>query len=612
AATTAVTPEAGSDALGGRVAMTARFLTQGSLHPFVDILWSFGTVGGEALQVWFYPFTGPRAARFLAASIVLILAFSRLFYWSKAGAILAPFMVSSLLLVHFVFGGIDTFQSFFWLASAWALFRAKQSKSLVFYAGFLASCAAAVKLNGLGAALAAALMLLFLYKRIGDIIRFGLWFSLGFTLGLAPWLGRSFFLTGNPLFPFFPAWFPNSIQNPPPISRFGVGLDWPNVLTVPWLIFAKPEKFVEVGGLNPAMVFILFLVLISLAWTRARALSAAALGTWLFWLLTEQNLRYSLAANFVTVAAASLCLVPPTLHLRKATIAAATLLGTLLAFPADYARPIGWIFRGAGGLPFPQELLAKNLTEPEYSAVNIPTYAPGQLVKASRHPWPQVCETGLRDHLYVPGTQPTNWHSLQPLSQWIAELHFAATVDAAARAARKLNCDFIMLHAGQFAALPSHRRPPVFSEAFWQRFGEVMGAVRQTVLLRRKGVPTHAFEGSEVQSFQVTFFSDHPLPPPGAAGTPLIKEGRLWSQPIPLKKAGLLRCQWIAGEASSGFLDVAARSAENRLLLFYRQDFSLEQNEIFVFYQTMPEQTATISISINGTFSLPELQCTVR
>lgn len=593
-----VVPEIGADALGGRAAMSLRFLAQGSLDPFQDILFSFGTVGGEALQCWFVPFAGPRVARFLAVGIVFSLLFARPLNRPGALVWLLPGALSSLFLWQFAVGHVDIPQALFWLAAVWSAARSGRSPSQWAIAGFLAGAAAAVKLNGLGAALASLAILPFDRQRWANKVKSLACFFCGFGVGLGPWLARSFLITGNPVFPFAGPLFPRAIQNPPPLARFGIGLHWPEILRLPYLIFTSPERFVEAGGLNPFLFAVFVVSLWGLLRRSARKFTVASLATWAFWTITEQNLRYAVPAVCLTSLAASLTFLTSSKKGVSRHLLPALLMGTLVGTVSDYKAPVAWFLRAPTGLAFPYELISWQESERNFLARTVPSAELGETIKQAGTPWPQVCQVGFRDHLYVPGTQPVLWHSLQPLSSFSLALFSAANPLAALRAARSLSCDWIMLELGKNSEVATEKRVGVFSESFWNSFGVLEGALRRTVLLRRHDVP------SKLQPWQ--WGPPQPLLLHGSQG-----ERRFWSDSQPVSSGGFLRCTFSVSAPAEGFLDLAARGENNKLLMFFRQEFRLAPFEHFLLLQTLPPAAVVWSLSFSGVVAVDDLQCQV-
>lgn len=588
-------PEVGADGLQIRVAGTARFLDQGSLTPFEDNVWSFGTVGAEALQAWLFPFAGTRVSRLLALGVVLVLASSRP-AWGGAGAGYLPLLLSSLVYWHFSSGHADLLQSLFWISAFWVVIFARKKASGWFLAGLLSGAATAVKLNGLGCMITCGLAVLFSQKSPSRVFRAIALFGFGVVSTLGPWLLRTYLLTGNPVFPFAAALFPHSLQNPPVVHHYGIGLRWPDTLTVPVQMFTHPERFVEVGSYNILFAFILLLAHVGLFLPPVRILGWNSLLCWVFWLITEQNLRYSLPAAWST---SLLCVYV----LRVAgkgrlfrVLSWVILVGAMASMVVDLVLPTGWFIRGPSGAMLPQELVIGQESKQEYLGRMVPSSVLGAMVRTSGNPFPQVCEVGLSDHLYVPGRQPALFHSLEPLATRVYRLLASEDQDGALREAHRLDCDWLIVNMAPRLRDPLEKRAGVFSESFWQRFGELEAAVRQQVLLRsnrrRHGPSLWVWQSSFVPTISWDISNRR------AACGPFFVEGRTF-----------VRCRWRTTVPTVGHVDLAARSPEGRLILFYRQDFTSAPGFHSLLVQTLPPTTGSWSLVFSGVWPGLHVEC---
>lgn len=604
-------PEAGSDALGGRVALTKRFLEQGSLEPFQDIAYSFGVVGGEALQSFFYPFAEVHVARLLAVGLCGVLFFSFQNWKPFARLWLVPLVVSSLTLWQFTSGHVDLLQALFWAAAFFTAFRFLRTGENWFVPGLLAGSAAAVKLNGLVTALGCAVMLLGttqFRRRFYQAITF----SAGFLLALGPWLLRSYHLTGNPLFPFAQQFFPGSIQQNLAFGGASTGLKWKEILHLPYLLIVQPERFVEAGAFHPLVILGLVFTFWSLFAKSIRPLAAGASVSWLFWAFSVRNLRYALGPAWLstlTVFYLALLWTKKRIGTRLTPLA----LGSILVAAGalwDFSRATGWFLRTPTGFAFPVERFLKAGQVRGYVDEPIPSAILGRFIRDSRQPWPQVCEAGLRDHLYIPGTQPNLWHSLEPLASGSYRLFFGNSIGSALQASTQLGCDWILLHLGPHSKTPLERRNGVFSLEFWKRFGRLRGALGAYVLLEKKGSnrDQESWLPHPILSFeQPKLLGD--LGGPERDKATLSQVQRITSQVLPVRSANLISCTWRANGPSEGFVDLVVRDETGDLLVFSRQDFVMAVGETFLFFHSLPQQSDKAQLSFHGQLALEKAQC---
>lgn len=603
-------PESGSDALGGRVALTKRFLEQGSITPFVDIAYSWGVVGGEALQCIFYLFAKEHVARLLAVACCALLFFSFSKWRVLAQLWIVPLLLSSLTLWQFVSGHVDLLQATFWTAAVLAALPLRKSDNWAI-PGALAGAAAAVKLNGLAAGLSCALMLLF-NRSPRRQLKALFTLALGSLTTLGPWLVRSYVATGNPLFPFAQSLFPGSIQHGLAFAIGSSSLQWNELLRIPYFLLAQPELFVEAGSFHPIVLLSVLLTVVAIQIRTIRPLGVASLVSWLFWLFSVRNLRYALAPSWLsTVTASHLSLSShPQNGWRRGLLLLLALTVGVGGSLWDFSRLTGWFLRAPTGLAFPLERLLSGQSQRGFSRASVPSAVLGDVVAKSGHPWPQVCQVGLRDHLYVPGTQPTLWHSLEPLARMIHTLFTAKSTEEAQRAAAQLSCDWIMLNLGRAFSLPLEQRSGPYALEFWHSFGKLRGAVGSLILLEAKARGASS-QGAFPESIRTYYFptSLEKIQPAGnmdANPVPLV-DGR--SAPFSVAGAHLIGCTWKALAPSQGFVDLSVRDERQNLLVFFRQEFRMNVQESFFSVQSLPPGASQAQLSFHGNVTVFSVRC---
>ncbi|MGQ9835828.1 MAG: hypothetical protein ACUVRQ_07595 [Thermoanaerobaculaceae bacterium] len=414
-------PEMGNDALGGRVALASRIVAQGKLVPDPTLAsFTMGWAGGELFYVWFYPFVGSSVARLWAWGILgLLLLWALSCEYSPSSALLAWLIVAASTQVWWqVFSGfVDLHQAFLALAAvfAWREYCDQKSLPAMAVTFFLAGSASAVKINALSLVLALALASAFcVLREKGDKLRrlvktFAV-AAVGFLVAVGPWALRSFWLTGNPTFPFFNSFWQSPLGPPKPMGPFfwpGQGvLNW---LFVPWNLFFSPEKFSNLGVFNPMLFFLLVVVLWLSWWERQTRIFLWVGGVWFFaWLVTDPHSRYLLPAAVVLMGAVWVAqekLVQKVLA-GYAVIGLAILLGFLWQITESLFFP----GRDVNGLTWPLNVIFGRQTEAAYLQSLLPTYAPCQYLNSRYGNRFSVWQLNVRDALYCEGTVYDTWH----------------------------------------------------------------------------------------------------------------------------------------------------------------------------------------------------------
>lgn len=428
----ALGPEVGADALGFRTAGPVQWMRAGAIAGLPEMMGSYGLCAGEVLNLLMLPLAGLPAAKVAQAGLGALAALgaARLVP-SGPGRhlLLVGFWGSTLVWWQYAWGFVDLTQLFFFFASILALVRwlEEGGRPWLAAAGATGALAAAVKLNGAGALAIGSLAVLLVDLRrhvstrrlagdLGALLLPGLLF-------LAPWLLRCFLLTGNPLFPFANGLFRSPLAPAVlPAARFGVGLDPAGLLSLPWQIVFRPDRFVELGTWHPALLALAPLGLVGLArvrdrralpWLGAGVLAAAA------WIATDQNGRYSLfAVLFLLIPlAAGVGAESPGPGSRLRSPAALLLAAFLLAgLGIQLCRPRSWLWRGVDGPALPIACVLGGQSRRDYLAAVVPTFPAGEWMERNRARPARILQlTGIRDHLYFGAPATSLPHGIEPL-----------------------------------------------------------------------------------------------------------------------------------------------------------------------------------------------------
>ena len=271
---------------------------------------------------------------------------------------------------------------------------------------------------------------------------------------LAPWYGRIFYYTGNPLFPFFPSLFPGmldawtfggTLPTRPPGDRF---VDF---LRLPWDVVFHRESVGWQPPFSPAFLLGVPLLLVAvLRLARVRWLLAAVVAYAAIFLLLPPDARYLVAVLpllSLALAAAVARWAPPRLALA---------LALALLLP-------GWLYGGyriwAQG-PVPVSVAARE----RYLERQLPAYPAVRFLNRSH---------GHRSTVYALRAENLFYYAEgRFLGDWNGPARFGLVMpllgqpEALWRELRRLGADHLLVVYGVVA-------PPVDDPAFRRRFRRV-------------------------------------------------------------------------------------------------------------------------------------------
>jgi len=643
----ALGPEVGADALGARIAMPVAWLRAGRIVPLPEMMLSYGSAGAEMLYLLVMPLAGLAAARVVTFGVaVLLLASTWLdVFGSRRDRHLAlwlfAFWGSTLVWWQFAWGFVDLVQMFFYYACILAVWVWLRESHPVYLgaAGVLGATATMVKLNGAGALAIAGIAVVGVtlyrtrsWRRVGTNL---LWLAVPTFVTLLPWLARSYALTGNPVFPFANQLFRSPLASLDLVAvHFGVGLAFPAVLTVPWGVFFDPRQFGGLGTYHPFLLAMLPLALVGLIGSGASGgwwLAAGGLAG-LSWLVTEQDIRYSLYAGFLLslAVAVGLARLYATL-VRKATrrlMLGWALAAVLVGFGVGVMRPLFWMWRDSAGPVLPTGVVLSGDSPAAYLSGKAGTYFCADWLNRHYGDRAKVWQVSVRDQLYVASPAFNQDHSIVPISQPLSELRRGARwrSDPAGIHQRLLELGYTHLMFDAASAVWSVEDNPdvatgVFSAAFQQRFLELecaywgwrlykVRAVEAPLPGRRSSAEPNLLRNP---AFEILDFGGQPYnwtrtgqPQVIQAGqvTVHLDPGVLISQPVQVQENALYELDVTAATGrpdAAGYAQINWLDSAGQLLLFWQQAIprsgSLRRYE---FAQTAPPGSRAALVLLGG------------
>ncbi|MCA8957121.1 MAG: hypothetical protein KDC87_13680 [Planctomycetes bacterium] len=633
----ALAPEVGPDALGFRTAGPVHWLRAGAIRPLPEMTGSYGACAGEMLYLLALPALGVPVGKIVQLLLgVLILASMRRepFAAERAGhAALWPLMFcgSTLLWVQFAWGFVDVTQLFFMYAAVLAVWhwrRSARDPGWLWAAGLCAGTAAAVKLNGGIAAVVVGVLWVGPSFRAGwrallaDSLRLGG----GVLAGLGPWLVRSWWVAGNPVFPFANRLFRSPlIDVEPPSHSFGVGTALPDLARLPWTLFFDPGKFVEVGAYHPALLALLPLGVAALLLRRSAAGSGANMPWWIAavvaggcWALTEQNARYSLFVLLFATVALGLGIESWRRRLGPTGggLLGVAVLGLCLAgFGSMVARKESWLWRGIRGPALPAAVVLGDEPIDRYLAVHRETYTSARWLNDAHGAAARVLQVyGLRDHLYFEAPATSLVHGIRSLIDPMNALFEPGGWRDDATAHRAL-CQHGYTHVlystldVRLNGLPDSRRTGLFRPAFTDRYLEPCFAAAALPALRLRAAPRAADQPPPPRRDVWPVTADPLRDWNVAGGQPRAEDGVLvlpagtqLTRAITVR-AGTLYALSVDGTVDPGgafTVQINWLDAADRLLLFWRRAVVPECPGRFEFWQTAPQGASKAFVYLSG------------
>jgi hypothetical protein len=596
----ALAPETGPDALGGRSALPVIWAREGSVRGVSEIFAAGMGIGGEILNLILLPFTGYNMAKIAAVATALALAGA---WRTMAGRAANSVWIFAVLIFfsgtaiwwQFFHGFLDIPLAFICVSALGALLQCQKRYDARWLAltAFLGGTAAGIKLNGGAVLIAATPVILSLAWRHGhwrSVSGAIGWGTAGLSLAFLVPVIRSYWLTGNPIFPFA-----NSIFRSPmaetalQASLYGATLS-AKTLLVPFTSILKPGGFGELGSYHPLMWLFVAWGAIGLFWAPRSAWSAWLIAgiMWLLWALSEQNLRYGIPSLACTMVAVILSLPSRGEDLSQPKGGGSQLFfggGVLLLIVGGIAvnvmRPSAWMWGSSGGPAMPLRLVTGQETSDMFLSLRLPSWALARVVNQTKGTKAVIWQTPwTRDHLYPMGRVVSHPHGdiriLKPLARLLPEANDNRSPAELAQSLREKGITHLMWEEGNYwiAGKAERDRKAVFSPEFCERYATLAAVDR--------GVRLYALREVARAAGEVPF------------------ERRPFQPQVPVAEAQLfgIEAKWMTKAQPAAYVDFAWFSVDDRLILFNRfsplanSDPSTQQ-----FWQTAPAGCAYVRVS---------------
>lgn len=645
----ALAPEVGADALGFRIAAPAIWLREGIIKPLPEMLNSYGYFAAEVLHLILLPFTGYNAAKILQFGLAIILIFSSIFQIFKpsqrkvAPLLLFAFWGCTTIWMQMVTGTVDLTQMFFYFACILSMrfwLDDIDNPIWLMIAGITGATATTIKLNGAGALGIAGLFVFcisfFRSRSLTKSFKNLQLLIIPAVLCLLPWLVRSYWLTKNPFFPFALDIFKSPLLETMPWAKFGVGVSFPAVLTVPWGLFFDPAKYVEVGTYHPLILVLGILGLVGLFWTSSRKdwfWLVAGVISYFLWLVTEQNLRYSLFAIYFLALALSLgfceLLKKVPNRISQFIIQPLLVVGIIGGFGMQALRPTFWMKGAVSGAAFPSNVVLGGQSDESYLTGTVPTYYCANWLNRHGGKNVKIFEMPpIRDHLYFEGTTRELFHGTlavtDPLIKGFSGSDRATDYPMLydtliSEGYTYLVYDILLMP--YLSNTPKSERPGVFSTYFEDTYMQLECADRGLMLFRIRSktelsdtsiqtepnlINNSGFEGQDKSGLLLNWSLSGDGSIIHVAGNPMLgfngQTTITQEVPVNIDETYQLDVDFQSVKAeSSATAQINGYDSSGKLSLFWREKISpTEKLTTYSFYQTAYSEVKTAVIYISG------------
>jgi hypothetical protein len=511
----ALAPETGPDALGFRIAGPVIWMRDGNIHPLPEMLGSYGFFAGEMLYLLVMPLAGTVAAKVVTFGLGVLMVLGTftqipsLRHNREFALWFFAFWGSTITWWQMIAGFVDLTQTFFYFGVflAQSFWLEDSNKTWLAVAGILGGMATVIKLNGVGAiAISGLITVAVVFSRKRSLrlaIASSLWIAIPAIFIILPWVARSYVLTGNPVFPFANTIFQSSLAPLETIAiKYGPGLKFPDILRVPWDVFSQPGRFTELGTYHPFLLAIAPLALIGFIGAQRRDLfwlgSAVLSGA--LWLVTEQNLRYSLYAGYLVSVVFAIGLM----RLGQSTVIpwlsclgrSSAIIMIAIGFTIQLFRPASWMWGPNSAPGFPSKVVFGEQSQSEYLASFTPTFTCAEWLNRNYGTQAKVWQVQfIRDHLNFQAQVFSLPHGIlpivQPLWQILNDSTWINNPAIIYSRLREIGFTHILYSTvlPPLVEIPIDQRGGIYSPSFERAYLQIECADRGVELYRIRAIP---------------------------------------------------------------------------------------------------------------------------
>lgn len=448
----ALAPETNSDAIGHHLAIAARMSLEHRLTMWPQFL-SMQSAHGSTLYAWGTLLASPIAGKIQNVVFGLILAagflvFSRRYLHPKAGVWAlamwcASSLVGGLLLTAYVdmmavsYALVSTFVLFLWIET--------RNRNWLVPLGFGLGTLIATKQASYTVVLPVVLVLLvFLFidsrRHWKKIIAGAVWCALSAAVICLPWMVRTWWLTGNPVFPTLnnvfrsPLWEPvNEVFGTDQL--WGTGRTLKSVLRLPLDLVFHPNRFSEAGTIGPAFLMLIPALLCIRQWRRwpFYLMGCIVLVSTLQWVIGIQYLRWFLLflPLWFLLGGCGIAGLMAGRSARLLKTSAVVMVATVIltGFGAD-AIATSWWLHGQSGAGMPYKVAFRMESRDTYLRRVTWDYPVIDYLNRS-YSHPKVLSLEIRNHLYPRVLFDGDVHAILPVRQRTTDIIRSGSEQAA-------------------------------------------------------------------------------------------------------------------------------------------------------------------------------------
>lgn len=489
----ALAPEVGADALALRIFAPNIWLKLGEIVGLPTTMGSYNFYAGEILHLIALPLMGFSSAKLLQFGFSVLLIYSSIFDvykgFKKAQVILwlIPFWGSTLIWWQMSWGFVDITQLFFFYGSILSVqkwLKQPDNYGWLVISGILGATATLIKLSGI-ITLITSLALVggyTLYKRNSPQIFFSRlrMLILSFFIVLLPMFFRAYLITGNPIFPFLNEVFQSPLA---PLKNvvfhYGVGLKFPEILSVFWGIFFDPLIFGSLGSYHPLIIILLICGIAGLYKENSAGYIwlFSAMLAYFAWVIIEQNSRYSFMAFYALTLGMGFGIENIGKDLKSKIFNNAfhivTIVILIWGIYFQFLKQQFWMGTSISGELLPVDVTLGDQTDVEYLTNRVPTYFCADWLNSHYGENAQVWQMpSIRQHLYFNSTTFSIPHSIPKITTPLYQILHSSEYESVYRTLRNLGYTHILYNASsaQYANISESNRDSLLNSQFEDKY----------------------------------------------------------------------------------------------------------------------------------------------